>query len=208
MIIPVISPVITRCKTVRLRRAGWSAAPLFVTPRATGRVLTACLTACIVGLCVWLLPLAQPVAAQDAQPSDGETVTGWMNTPGVSPDEVNQVATEIWCPLCSGVRLDSCELRACDQMKDVIALKLAEGEDSAAIKDYFLAQYGPQVLGEPPRTGFNWLAWILPFVAVAGGGFFLWRQARRLVGPRDEPMFPAASTTSSATPSPEPATDA
>jgi cytochrome c-type biogenesis protein CcmH/NrfF len=107
----------------------------------------------------------------------------WMNTPGVSPDEVNTVAEEIWCPLCSGVRLDSCELRACHQMKDVIALKLAEGESTEAIKEYFLEQYGPQVLGEPPREGFNWLAWILPFVAVALGGVFLWRQSQRLVRP-------------------------
>lgn len=150
---------------------------------------------------------AQPLAAQtgaqqpDAQadtPPATPAATGWMNTPGVTPDEVNTVAEGIWCPLCSGVRLDSCELRACEQMKDVIALKLAQGEDSAAIKEHFLNQYGPQILGEPPRAGFNWLAWILPVVAVAGGGFFLWQQARRLVGPQanDSTPTPAAQQSS------------
>lgn len=117
----------------------------------------------------------------------GDEAIGWMNTPGVSPNEVNEVARDIWCPLCSGVRLDSCELLACQQMKDVIALKLAEGENSEQIKNYFLEQYGPQILGEPPREGFNWLAWILPVVALTGGGAFLWRQTRRLVRPSDEP---------------------
>ena len=101
----------------------------------------------------------------------------------VTPDEVNTVAREIWCPLCSGVRLDACELKACDQMKDVIAIKLAEGEDTASIKAYFVEQYGPQVLGEPPRAGFNWLAWILPVVGVIVGGFIFWRTTRRMVQP-------------------------
>lgn len=101
----------------------------------------------------------------------------------VTPNDVNEVARELWCPLCSGVRLDACELKACDQMKDVIAVKLADGEDTAAIKDYFVAQYGPQVLGEPPRAGFNWLAWILPVVALVGGGVFMWRRARHMMQP-------------------------
>ena len=106
---------------------------------------------------------------------------------GVTADEVNTIARDLWCPLCGGrLRLDSCELKACAQMREVIEIKLAEGEDAASIRDYFLEQYGPQVLGEPPRQGFNWLAWILPVVAVAGGGVFLWlrlQQMSRPLGP-------------------------
>ncbi len=102
----------------------------------------------------------------------------------ITADEVNIVARQLWCPLCGGaLRLDSCELKACDQMKEVIAIKLEEGEDAQAIKAYFLEQYGPQVLGEPPRQGFNWLAWILPVVAVAGGGIFLWSRLQRMSRP-------------------------
>ncbi len=104
----------------------------------------------------------------------------------ITPDEVNKVARELWCPLCSGVRLDVCELKACDQMKEVIAIKLAEGEDTESIKKYFVEQYGPQVLGEPPREGFNWLAWILPVVALVIGGLFLWWQMGRMIQRPDE----------------------
>lgn len=127
-------------------------------------------------LLVWLLVgaalSALPVAAQDAP-----------NAAAITPDQVNDVARTLYCPLCSGVRLDACELKACDQMKEMIALKLAEGEDTATIRDYFVAQYGPQVLGEPPRQGFNWLAWVLPFVALAGGGVYLWQRTRRMIQP-------------------------
>ncbi|HXF60627.1 MAG TPA: cytochrome c-type biogenesis protein CcmH [Caldilineaceae bacterium] len=101
----------------------------------------------------------------------------------VTADEVNAVARELWCPLCSGVRLDSCELKACEQMKEVIAIKLSEGEDTESIRAYFVEQYGPQVLGEPPRSGFNWLAWLLPVAGVIGGGLFFWRMTHRLVRP-------------------------
>jgi cytochrome c-type biogenesis protein CcmH len=102
---------------------------------------------------------------------------------GVTANEVNEVAREIWCPLCSGVRLDSCELTACAQMKEEIALMLAEGQDTESIKAYFLEQYGPEVLGEPPREGFNWLAWILPFAALVVGGVFLWTRLSHMIRP-------------------------
>ena len=101
--------------------------------------------------------------------------------PGITANQVNDVAQQLWCPLCSGVRLDVCELKACDQMKDMIAIKLSEGEDVESIKAYFIDQYGPQVLGEPPREGFNWLAWIMPFLMLALGGAFLWTRARGMV---------------------------
>jgi cytochrome c-type biogenesis protein CcmH len=98
----------------------------------------------------------------------------------VTADEVNIVARELWCPLCSGVRLDTCELKACEQMRQEIALKLEAGEDSASIKQYFLEQYGPQILGEPPREGFNWLAWLLPVIALGGSAVFLMVRGRHL----------------------------
>ena len=102
----------------------------------------------------------------------------------ITADEVNKVAKQLWCPLCGGrLRLDSCELKACAQMREVIAMKLAEGEDAESIRDYFLEQYGPQILGEPPRQGFNWLAWIMPVVAVAGGGLFLWLRLQQMARP-------------------------
>jgi cytochrome c-type biogenesis protein CcmH len=102
----------------------------------------------------------------------------------VTDEQVRAVARELWCPLCSNVRLDTCDLQACEQMRQEIALKLAAGEDLESIKAYFLEQYGPQILGEPPREGFNWLAWILPFVVLLGSGLFLVLRGRRLFSAR------------------------
>jgi len=125
------------------------------------------------------LPSASLLAQSDPQPASAPTV----DVSAISADEVNLIAREIWCPLCSGVRLDACELKACEQMKEMIAMKLAEGEDLEAIRTYFVAQYGPQVLGEPPMEGFNWLAWILPFVMLAIGGYVVWVTVHRMTRP-------------------------
>lgn len=140
--------------------------------------------------------MAQMDAASSSSEVSGAQTGATPNS--VTPNEVNEVAKELWCPLCNGVRLDACELKACEQMRDMIAEQLAEGWDKEQIKNYFIEQYGPQVLGAPPLEGFNWLAWILPFVALAGGGVFLWRTVRRMVTSRPRE---AAITMDGASPS-------
>jgi cytochrome c-type biogenesis protein CcmH len=86
-----------------------------------------------------------------------------------TPNQINAVAKELWCPLCSGVRLDNCELQACVQMREVIGQKLGAGEDKDQIKAYFVQQYGDVVLGEPAKQGFNLVVWIFPILAVVVG---------------------------------------
>jgi cytochrome c-type biogenesis protein CcmH len=148
-------------------------------------------------LCFLVLTSQRANAQQsgaDSAPAttQGSTVTQATVAQTVTPNDVNEVAKELWCPLCSGVRLDACELKACEQMRDMIAVQLEEGQDKEAIKDYFLDQYGPQVLGEPPLQGFNLLAWVLPVVAMIGGGFFVWRRTRSMI--ESAPQDQAAST--------------
>ena len=123
---------------------------------------------------------SQPLRAQDTGNSTGQ----------VTDDDVNAVARQLYCPLCSGVRLDTCELKACQQMRQEIKLKLEAGKDVESIKADFLAQYGPQVLGEPPRQGFNWLAWLLPVAVLAAGAIFLLIRGRSLF------VRPATASTS------------
>jgi len=105
-----------------------------------------------------------------------------------TPNEVNAIAKELWCPLCNGVRLDNCELQACIQMREVIAQKLAAGESKEQIKAYFVQQYGDVVLGMPTGQGFNLVAWGLPaLVGVAALGLLayvvrLWVRRRPAAG--------------------------
>ncbi len=83
-----------------------------------------------------------------------------------TPNEVDAVARTLYCPLCVGQRLDSCEIPLCQDMKKEIAKQLAEGRTPEEIRAYFVEQYGPVVLGEPPRRGVNWLAWVIPIIVL------------------------------------------
>ena len=95
------------------------------------------------------------------------------------PDEVTQVSKELYCPLCSGLRLDICDLPLCDQMREVIRQKLAAGETKEEIKAYFVEQYGQVVLGVPPKRGGTILAWVLPHLVVLVAWVSMYRLARR-----------------------------
>ncbi len=87
----------------------------------------------------------------------GLTGIAFAQTP--TPNQINAIAKDLWCPLCNGVRLDNCELQACIQMKEVIAQKLMAGESKEQIRAYFVQQYGDVVLGAPAGGGFNTLVW-------------------------------------------------
>jgi cytochrome c-type biogenesis protein CcmH/NrfF len=60
-----------------------------------------------------------------------------------------------------------------------IRTSLAAGKTEQQIIAAMVSQYGPKILVEPPREGFSWLGWIMPFVALLVGGgavaFVLWR---------------------------------
>jgi cytochrome c-type biogenesis protein CcmH len=86
-----------------------------------------------------------------------------------TPNQINEVAKDLWCPLCNGVRLDNCELQACVQMREVIAQQLQAGESRDNIKAYFVQQYGDVVLGQPSTEGFNLIAWVFPILAAVVG---------------------------------------
>lgn len=104
--------------------------------------------------------LAGGVRAQESPPTD---------------DEVNAIAKELYCPVCENVPLDVCPTLACEQWRELIREKLAEGWQEDQIKDYFVAQYGDRVLAEPPPRGLNWLVYIIPPVTILIGAFVLYR---------------------------------
>ena len=91
------------------------------------------------------------------------------STPTIPDDEVNAIAKEMFCPVCENVPLDVCPTQACAQWRELIRQRLSEGWTEQQIKDYFVQQYGDRVLAEPPRTGLNWLIYIIPPVIVLAG---------------------------------------
>jgi len=124
----------------------------------------------------------------------GRAIAQGGNPP--TDDEVNAVAKQLYCPVCENTPLDVCPTQACAQWRDLIRLKLSQGETPDQIKQYFVDNYGERVLNEPPRTGLNWLAYLVPPIAILIGAFFLFR------------AFQAMRKTATAAPAQGHATDA
>jgi cytochrome c-type biogenesis protein CcmH len=94
---------------------------------------------------------------------------------GVTDDEVNAIAKQLFCPVCESTPLDVCPTQACAQWRELIRLKLSEGWTEQQIKDYFVDQYGARVLAEPPKEGIYWLVYLVPPVLFVAGAFMLYR---------------------------------
>ena len=99
-------------------------------------------------------------------------------------DDVNAIAKQLYCPVCENTPLDVCPTEACHQWRELIRQMLAEGKTEQEIKDYFVANYGARVLSEPPRTGFNWLVYIIPPVLILAGAIFLFNAFRAWTKPK------------------------
>jgi cytochrome c-type biogenesis protein CcmH len=80
--------------------------------------------------------------------------------------------------VCENTPLDVCPTQACRQWREEIRLRLAQGWTEQQILDYFVEQYGYRVLAEPPRSGFNWLVYIVPPLLFLIGSFILYRAFR------------------------------
>ena len=109
------------------------------------------------------LVLAAPAGASEQRPTAAE------------------LESELVCPVCE-TTLDTSNAPVALRMKAYIRERIAAGDTKSEIKDKLVAQFGPAVLAEPSKHGFNLLAWVLPFVALGIGaaalGWLVWRWSR------------------------------
>jgi cytochrome c-type biogenesis protein CcmH len=56
-----------------------------------------------------------------------------------------------------------------DGMRNELMAGLQRGDSDDLVLQAFVQKYGPTVLAAPTATGFNRVAWIMPFVALSGG---------------------------------------
>ena len=101
--------------------------------------------------------------------------------PTPSDDEVNAIAKQLYCPVCENIPLDVCGTEACEQWRQQIREKLAEGWTEEEIIDYFVQLYGDRTVGVPPRRGLNWLLYVGTGLVIVAGvvvlvlGFRRWQ---------------------------------
>jgi len=127
------------------------------------------------------LLLALPWAAS-AQ--GGEQATP-APTREVTADEVNEISSELYCPVCENIPLDVCGTEACARWREQVRTLLEDGATDAQVIDYFVTQFGERVVGTPQDPVLNFMSWAVPIagvvlgVLVAGLVFVRWRSGDR-----------------------------
>ena len=96
---------------------------------------------------------------------------------------LGELEGEVMCPVCE-TTLDQSSSPAAQQIKRVIATRIAAGDTRTQIKDRLVAEYGSAILAAPPHKGFGLVAWWLPVAGIlaaavaVGVGARRWARAR------------------------------
>lgn len=86
---------------------------------------------------------------------------------------VSDISKLFICQCGCNMVLANCSHVECgsrEAMTTLIKQKMDQGQTDEQITQFFVTQYGEQVLSAPPKRGFNLLAWVTPFAAIMLGG--------------------------------------
>jgi cytochrome c-type biogenesis protein CcmH len=86
----------------------------------------------------------------------------------------NDLGHRLMCACGCGQILLECNHVGCtysDRMRGELMASLDRGDSDDLALQSFVQKYGPTVLAAPPTTGFNRVAWVMPFVALVVGVF-------------------------------------
>ncbi len=100
--------------------------------------------------------------------------------PGVTWDDVINVAKEMECDVCEGIPLDECESVACREWRQEIARQLGDGRSKDEILDYFVERYGAEVATLPRSRTDRFIAYAVPFGIALALGVLGGRQVRQM----------------------------
>jgi cytochrome c-type biogenesis protein CcmH len=106
----------------------------------------------------------------------------------------NYIGHQMMCMCgCNQILLE-CNHVGCrysDNMRGELMAALDKGDNDDLVMQSFVQKYGPTVIAAPTTTGFNRVAWIIPYLAlvlgIVGVGFLVraWRS---------RPLLPSAAT--------------
>ncbi|MCC6613467.1 MAG: cytochrome c-type biogenesis protein CcmH [Anaerolineae bacterium] len=93
--------------------------------------------------------LAMPASAQES---------------AITDDQVNAVASEMYCPVCENIPLDACATQACTEWREEIRDMLGQGYSSDEVKADFVRRFGDRVVGTPLDPTLRALSVVTPYV--------------------------------------------
>jgi cytochrome c-type biogenesis protein CcmH len=81
--------------------------------------------------------------------------------------------------VCQNQSIDDSEAPLARDLRLLVRERIAAGDSDAQVMDFLVARYGEFVLLKPRVRPHTLLLWLVPPLALFGGGFALWRYNRR-----------------------------
>jgi cytochrome c-type biogenesis protein CcmH len=116
-------------------------------------------------------------------------LTASVSARAVLPDEVLKDATleararalsqELRCMVCQNQSIDDSDAPLARDLRVLVRERIAAGDSNEQVRDFLVARYGEFVLLKPRFTPHTLLLWLLPPLALIGGGLALWFYSRR-----------------------------
>jgi cytochrome c-type biogenesis protein CcmH len=107
----------------------------------------------------------------------------------VQPDEImsdpvnesraRDLSRELRCMVCQNQSIDDSEAPLARDLRLLVRERIAAGDSDARVIDFLVERYGEFVLLKPRLNPHTLLLWLLPPLALAGGGLALWLHGRR-----------------------------
>jgi cytochrome c-type biogenesis protein CcmH len=111
----------------------------------------------------------------------------------VQPDEImadpakearaRDLSRELRCMVCQNQSIDDSDAPLARDLRLLVRERIAGGDSDKQVIDFLVARYGEFVLLKPRLSLHTLLLWLLPPLALAGGGLALWYYSRRRPAP-------------------------
>jgi cytochrome c-type biogenesis protein CcmH len=125
-------------------------------------------------------------------------VSLWLSAGPVTEQAYRNVGRRLMCQCGCYQTVADCNHLGCstaETLRREVREAIAATDTEEAALERVIQKYGVQLLVEPPRSGFNLTAWVMPFVALLAGALFVgvvlrhWRRgtvvAETTAGPVD-----------------------
>ncbi len=107
----------------------------------------------------------------------------------VQPDEImgdpvkearaRDLSRELRCMVCQNQSIDDSEAPLARDLRLLVRERIAAGDSDTQVMDFLVARYGEFVLLKPRVNQHTLILWLLPPLALFGGGLALWFYSRR-----------------------------
>ena len=107
----------------------------------------------------------------------------------VQPDEImsdpakearaRDLSRELRCMVCQNQSIDDSDAPLARDLRLLVRERIAGGDSDTQVIDFLVARYGEFVLLKPRFNPHTVLLWLLPPLALMGGGLALWAYSRR-----------------------------